>query len=54
VQWDDATIPRATCFELFDRLGSTRKTLHANPGAHAEIPAFEFEATADYLARYLK
>jgi pimeloyl-ACP methyl ester carboxylesterase len=54
VQWDDETIPRRTCFELFDRLGSARKTLHANPGPHAGIPPFEFEASADYLARYLR
>lgn len=54
VQWDDETIPRSTCFELFDRLGSARKTLHANPGPHSGIPRFEFEASADYLARYLR
>ncbi|HYN31819.1 MAG TPA: hypothetical protein VES40_04280 [Ilumatobacteraceae bacterium] len=54
VQWDDETIPRQTCFELFDRLGSTRKTLHANPGRHSGIPRFEFEASADYLSRHLR
>lgn len=54
VQWDDETIPRQTCFELFDRLGSTRKTLHANPGPHSGIPRFEFEASADYLSRHLR
>lgn len=54
VQWDDERIPRVTCFELFDRLGSTHKTLHANPGPHAGIPSFEFEASADYIARYLR
>jgi pimeloyl-ACP methyl ester carboxylesterase len=54
VQWDDETIPRQACFELFDRLGSTRKTLHANPGPHSGIPRFEFEASADYLSRHLR
>jgi hypothetical protein len=54
VQWDDERIPRQTCFDLFDRLGSTRKTLHANPGPHSGIPRFEFESSADYLARYLR
>ncbi len=38
VQWDDEVVPRDRCFELFDRLGSDRKSLHANPGQHAAVP----------------
>ncbi|HEY0691879.1 MAG TPA: hypothetical protein VGD71_22900 [Kribbella sp.] len=28
---------------LFDAFASTEKTLHANPGAHREVPAFELD-----------
>jgi len=53
VQWDDELIPRDTCFELFGLLGSTRKTLHANPGAHAAVPVTEVVASVEYLDRHL-
>ncbi len=54
VQWDDEIVPRETSLALFDRLGSHRKTLHANPGAHAEVPASEVMASIGYLDRYLR
>ncbi len=38
VQWDDEIVPRAACLELFDALGSARKTLHANPGCPRRRP----------------
>jgi len=41
VQWDDASVPRTASLALFDAFGSAEKTLHANPGNHGEIPAFE-------------
>ena len=41
LQWDDERVPRAQGLALFDALGSAEKTLHANPGEHGEIPAFE-------------
>ncbi len=53
VQWDDEIVPRSACLELFEVLGSNRKTLHANPGAHAAVPAFEVVASVEYLDRYL-
>ncbi|MGB5756655.1 MAG: alpha/beta fold hydrolase [Acidimicrobiales bacterium] len=53
VQWDDEIVPRAACLELFDALGSARKTLHANPGVHAAVPAVEVVASVEYLDRYL-
>jgi hypothetical protein len=37
-------VPRAHSLALFDALASPGKTLHANPGRHGEIPAFEREA----------
>lgn len=54
VQWDDEIVPRDACLTLFGSLGSKRKTLHANPGLHAAVPAFEIRDSTDYLAANLK
>ncbi|MFI7410569.1 dienelactone hydrolase family protein [Streptomyces sp. NPDC049627] len=53
VQWDDERVPRAQGLALFDALGSAEKTLHANPGKHAEIPAFELDSAVRFFARHL-
>jgi fermentation-respiration switch protein FrsA (DUF1100 family) len=53
LQWDDEIVPLQSGLELFGKLGSKNKTLHANPGAHAAVPAFEFADTVEYLDRYL-
>ena len=53
VQWDDEIVPRQSCLDLFDALGSRRKTLHANPGAHAAVPTVEVVSSVEYLDRYL-
>jgi len=53
VQWDDALVPRAASLALFDGFGSAEKTLHANPGNHGEIPAFELDSTLRLFARHL-
>lgn len=53
LQWDDELIPRQSCLDLFDALGSEKKTLHANPGRHQAVPQFELEASVDYLDRTL-
>jgi pimeloyl-ACP methyl ester carboxylesterase len=53
VQWDDEIVPRERCIDLFGQLGSRKKTLHANPGAHAAVPVFEVAGSVDYLDRYL-
>jgi len=53
VQWDDEVVPRDRCLELFDAIGSERKSLHANPGIHRDVPAFEVEAAVHYLADQL-
>lgn len=52
-QLEDELIPRAAAFDLFDRIGSADKRLHANPGAHAAVPADEFAYTQAFLARHL-
>ncbi|MFF8673765.1 dienelactone hydrolase family protein [Streptomyces sp. NPDC015242] len=53
VQWDDERVPRAQSLALFDAFASAEKTMHANPGGHGEIPAFELESTLRFFARHL-
>ncbi|WP_234545170.1 alpha/beta hydrolase family protein [Streptomyces shenzhenensis] len=53
VQWDDERVPRAQSLALFDSLASAEKTLHANPGKHGEVPAFELDSTLRFFARHL-
>ncbi|WP_030270859.1 dienelactone hydrolase family protein [Streptomyces sp. NRRL B-24484] len=53
LQWDDERVPRAAALALFDALGSAEKTLHANPGKHAEVPAVELDSTVRFFARHL-
>jgi len=38
---------------LFGALASAEKTLHANPGKHAGVPAFEMDSTLRFFARHL-
>lgn len=54
VQWDDEIVPRDTCLELFDALATSKKTLHASPGKHVEVPQFEIAASVDFLSYRLK
>ncbi|MFF9815081.1 dienelactone hydrolase family protein [Streptomyces sp. NPDC014006] len=53
VQWDDERVPREQSLALFDALGSVDKTLHANPGRHGDIPAFELDSTLRFFSRHL-
>ncbi|MEV6375126.1 dienelactone hydrolase family protein [Micromonospora musae] len=53
VQWDDERVPRAQSLALFEALASTEKSLHANPGRHGEIPAFELASALRFFARHL-
>jgi dienelactone hydrolase len=53
LQWDDERAPRAQGLALFEALASAEKTLHANPGEHGEIPAFEMDSTLRFFARHL-
>ncbi|MFD8542414.1 dienelactone hydrolase family protein [Streptomyces sp. NPDC059649] len=53
VQWDDHMVPREQSLALFDALASTEKTLHANPGKHGEVPAFEVDSSLRFFTRHL-
>jgi dienelactone hydrolase len=53
VQWDDEKVPRAASLALFDVFASAEKTLHANPGKHAEIPVFELDSALRFFTRHL-
>ncbi|MGD0556282.1 MAG: alpha/beta fold hydrolase [Streptosporangiaceae bacterium] len=54
VQWDDERVPRAHSLALFDAFGSAEKTLHANPGRHADrMPEFEADSSLRFFARHL-
>ncbi|MET9415429.1 alpha/beta hydrolase [Streptomyces klenkii] len=53
VQWDDERVPRASSLALFDLFASTEKTLHANPGKHGDVPAFEPDSSVRFFTRHL-
>lgn len=53
VQWDDERVPRTQSLTLFDALAAAEKTLHANPGRHGEVPAFEMDSTLRFFGRHL-
>jgi dienelactone hydrolase len=53
VQWDDEVVPRDSALALFDSFGSAEKTLHANPGGHMGVPAFEVDSSARFFTRHL-
>jgi pimeloyl-ACP methyl ester carboxylesterase len=52
-QWDDELVPRDSALALFAAFASREKTLHANPGRHGEVPAFETDTSARFFARHL-
>lgn len=53
MQWDDERVPREEALALFDALASAEKTLHANPGKHGDVPAFEADGALRFFARHL-
>jgi hypothetical protein len=53
LQWDDEENDRQQALDVFDALGSTEKTLHANLGGHTGVPSFELDAAARFFARHL-
>ncbi|AYL37514.1 dienelactone hydrolase family protein [Streptomyces sp. PDY-4] len=53
VQWDDERVPREESLALYDAFGSAEKTLHANPGPHGELPAFERDSALRFFSRHL-
>ncbi|WP_326565612.1 alpha/beta hydrolase [Amycolatopsis rhabdoformis] len=54
LQWDDEGNDRQAALDLFDAFGAKEKTLHANMGGHAGVPAFEGETGDRFFARHLK
>jgi dienelactone hydrolase len=53
-QLDDEEVDQHAYHELFTRIGTKNKRLHANPGTHAAVPRSELEASRSFLARKLK
>jgi dienelactone hydrolase len=53
LQWDDEVVPRDSGLALFGAFASLEKTLHANPGRHARVPAFELDSSERFLTRHL-
>jgi dienelactone hydrolase len=53
LQWDDQLFARDKVIELYDRLGSLDKRLHAHPGEHSAVPPEEIGFSVEFLARYL-
>jgi cephalosporin-C deacetylase-like acetyl esterase len=53
LQWDDENIERQAGLALFDAFASKEKTLHANAGAHREMPRFEVDSAVRFFARHL-
>jgi hypothetical protein len=45
--------PRLQSLALFDALACAEKTLHANPGKHADLPSFETDSSLRFFARHL-
>ncbi|GAB2623898.1 alpha/beta hydrolase [Pseudactinotalea suaedae] len=53
LQWDDEGNDRQAALDLFDAFGSREKTLQANMGGHAGVPAFAGDDAARFFARHL-
>jgi pimeloyl-ACP methyl ester carboxylesterase len=53
LQWDDELVPRDSGLALFDAFASQEKALHANPGRHTGVPAFELESSERFFLRHL-
>lgn len=53
LQWDDQHIPRQSAMALFDAFASPQKSLHANAGAHKEVPRFEVDSMVRFFTRHL-
>jgi len=53
LQWDDELVPRDSGLAVFDAFASRQKTLHANPGRHMGVPAFELESSQHFFTRHL-
>jgi pimeloyl-ACP methyl ester carboxylesterase len=52
-QLDDEVATRTRSSALFERLGSTEKTLRSSPGGHMEVPEEVFREACAFLAEHL-
>ncbi len=52
-QLNDEEVDQRAYRELFERIGTQDKRLHANPGGHAAVPKSELKASREFLARKL-
>ncbi|MBT5108205.1 MAG: hypothetical protein HOM25_05965 [Rhodospirillaceae bacterium] len=53
IQWDDERFDRDGQLDLYDRIGSPDKRLHAYPGVHVDNGPEAFGSQAEFLKRYL-
>lgn len=53
-QLEDDEVGQGAYHELFKRIGTADRRLHANPGKHAAVPRSELRASRLFLARRLK
>ena len=52
LQWNDEHVDRQSALGLFDAFGSKEKTMHANPGGHGDVPAFEVGSSIRFFRRH--
>lgn len=53
LQWDGELVPRNSSPALFGAFASREETLHANPGHHAAVPAFELDSSERFFIHHL-
>ena len=54
MQWDDELVDRDSALRLYSTIGSPNKSLHANPGKHADVPRHEHANALTFFDRQLK
>lgn len=54
IQWDDERFERAGQLDLYDRLGSVDKRLHAYPGEHVDNGPDAIDTQIAFLRRYIE
>jgi dienelactone hydrolase len=52
-QYDDELVTPESGLALWAAFGSTRKTMHINPGPHVGVPRFERDSSSAFYARHL-
>ncbi len=52
-QWDDVIRNRKYGLDLYEAFGSTEKSMHINPGGHADFPVSEADSWQQFFRRLL-